>query len=321
MPYSPSTDREHIALVLRTAQMYYEQELSQDEIAREIGYSRPTVSRLLAEARRNGIVQITVHHPLIQLVDAERKLRSRFGLQTARVAEIDRSRSAPAAALAADLISELGHDRAVITISNGTSVAAVVDEMPHRRWTFSTVVQMIGGLGLVAEIRIDSPELSRKMATRLGGSFHTMPVPVIVGKAATAEAIRHEPVVAANLDLAAQSDIAITGIGAFGTEEAAAASILAPYLTAEAAAELRGQGAVGHICGHFIDARGQHIRNELCERVIALEPERLAAIEHSILVAWGTHKVPAIRAALATGWISGLVTDALTATALLDGLR
>ena len=53
-------DRERAALLLEVSRMYWEEQLDQRTIAQRAGYSRPTVSRMLAEARREGIVTIVV---------------------------------------------------------------------------------------------------------------------------------------------------------------------------------------------------------------------------------------------------------------------
>ena len=45
------------------ARRYYLDEQKQSDIARELGISRPLVSRLLSDARRLGVVQITVRDP------------------------------------------------------------------------------------------------------------------------------------------------------------------------------------------------------------------------------------------------------------------
>ena len=45
------------------ARRYYLEDQKQSDIAREMGISRPMVSRLLAEARELGVVEITVHDP------------------------------------------------------------------------------------------------------------------------------------------------------------------------------------------------------------------------------------------------------------------
>lgn len=58
-----SDERAHVALLLEVARRYWEQGQSQADIAGAVGYSRPTVSRLLTEARARGVVQIRVSHP------------------------------------------------------------------------------------------------------------------------------------------------------------------------------------------------------------------------------------------------------------------
>ena len=54
-------DRTH--LLAQVASLYYEQGLTQEQVARRLGISRSGVSRLLREARREGIVEIHVRHP------------------------------------------------------------------------------------------------------------------------------------------------------------------------------------------------------------------------------------------------------------------
>ena len=48
------------------ARRYYLEDQRQSDIARELGVSRPMVSRLLSEARALGVVEITVHDPEAQ---------------------------------------------------------------------------------------------------------------------------------------------------------------------------------------------------------------------------------------------------------------
>ena len=62
------------------ARRYYLEDWKQSDIARELGVSRPLVSRMLSEARELGIVEITVHEP---------------GARTARMLERLRALDAP----------------------------------------------------------------------------------------------------------------------------------------------------------------------------------------------------------------------------------
>ena len=48
---------------LEICHLYYEDGLSQNEIAEKLKISRPTISRLLTFAKENGLVQIKVMDP------------------------------------------------------------------------------------------------------------------------------------------------------------------------------------------------------------------------------------------------------------------
>src|SRR5215472_8164332 len=63
------------------AELYYLQQQGQADIAALIGVSVSKVSRLLAEARRRGIVTITVADSLAGQSDLERELASEVGLR------------------------------------------------------------------------------------------------------------------------------------------------------------------------------------------------------------------------------------------------
>ena len=49
-----------IERMVNVARLYYEQNMTQNEIAKELGISRPLVSILLTEARACGVVTITI---------------------------------------------------------------------------------------------------------------------------------------------------------------------------------------------------------------------------------------------------------------------
>ena len=87
--------RERASLLLEVAHLYWDEGLDQARIASRMGYSRPTVSRMLSEARRHGVVTVTVSHPIERLMALEEQLAQAFGLKEARVAE-DRADGADA---------------------------------------------------------------------------------------------------------------------------------------------------------------------------------------------------------------------------------
>ena len=68
-------------LLVQVSELYYLQEMNQVEIAKLLGVSRPTVSRLLAEAKREGVVEIKVKNMVSINSELSKQLRERLGLK------------------------------------------------------------------------------------------------------------------------------------------------------------------------------------------------------------------------------------------------
>lgn len=309
--------REHTALLLEVARRYHLEGQSQAEIAREVTFSRATVSRMLSEARRRGIVQVRIGHPLERVLGIERALVKAFGLKQARVADPQEASAVQeeVARCAADLIIEDATEDLVLSVSNGLAVTATVDAMPQLVWPRSRVVQMIGSTGQ-SERLLDSPETCRRMARKLGGTFHPLPAPLVVSDAEVAQALRGDNQIATTLELGARADIALLGVGA--VSDGHSGLIFQQYEDQDLADDVRRAGAVAHICGHHIAASGQHMRTGLCDRTVAVDPERLREIPLVVGVAWGQEKVAPLAAVMRGGFISALVTDRSTALAVLE---
>ena len=309
--------RNRASLLLEVARMYWDEGLGQTEIARRTGYSRPTISRMLAEARRVGVVTVTVAHPIERLMALEKRLVDAFGLKTARVSEATPGNGSDVgpdvARTAADLLLESCGPHSVIAVSNGRAVAAVVHHTPERSWPSSTCVAMLGSVGESFNTE-DGPDVCRNLSLRLGGRFRSLTVPLVFDSLALARAVREEDQVATTLELAARSDIALTGVGTVGTS---VSPLLRRWMTPEVVRECRKRNVVAHVCGHHLDASGRHVHTALCDRTLCLDPERLREIPLVVGVAAGPDKIVAIRAALRGGYLSALVTDEATARAVL----
>jgi len=311
-------DRDHLKLLLAVARRYYLDEASQEEIAGEVQFSRATVSRLLSEARRRRIVRFQIGHPLERALALEEALTARFGIAGARVADVAPG-AVPLTAVAtcaAEYLAETTAPEGVVAVSNGSTISAVVAEFPqlHRRDT--CVVQMIGTLAQDNQLD-DSPDICRRLAESFGGTYRLMPVPLIVGNARLARALRHEESVATALALGSHADVALVGVGAH--DAASSGNIFNGWLTPQISRDLSRAGAVGHICGHHFDASGRHIAHELCQRIMSVPLERLRDIPKVVGVACGAGKARAISGALRGQYVDVLITDTTTAQALLSG--
>ncbi|WP_127841891.1 sugar-binding transcriptional regulator [Actinomyces wuliandei] len=310
--------RDDIELLLRVSRMYYEEQLTQAEIARRVGYSRATVSRMLTRARETGIVTISISHPLERILSVERGLRQALPLQVVRVTPVHDDNILDAIGRgAAELLTDTITDGQVVAVGNGRSVAATARHLRPVPRPGCTIVQLLGSVpgGLPAWGR-DAPTVCSRIAQRLGAKTARMAVPLMVDDPALLQPLMREEKVATVLALAARADVALVGVA--GIEAHGAGNILAEYLTAEVREAIRAGGATGHILDHHFDARGRHVPTPLTARTLALPLRDLKKIPLVIGVAAGSDKVEAVVSAVRGGILSGLVTDDETASSILQ---
>lgn len=309
---------ERSELLAQVASLYYEDNLTQAEIARRIGASRPTISRMLQEAREAGVVEITIHYPWKADSELEHDLAARFHLRQARVL-VGRGRPYEEilrglGVLAARYLESTLAEDTILGISWGTAAYSTLQALQPDRNLPITVVQMIGAVGM-GDSRIDGPDLARLLANVYGGKYRYLHAPLIVEDAHVREALLQEPRIQETLSLAHRADVALVGIGSLATE--VSSLLRAGYLDQEALAQLRAQGAVGDVCARHYDAQGRVLDIELNHRIVGIELEALRDIEQVIGVAGGEAKAEAILGALRGGHVNVLVTDDAAARKVL----
>ncbi|WP_423921473.1 sugar-binding transcriptional regulator [Frigoribacterium sp. 2-23] len=301
-------------LMGRVARMYYEHGLTHQEIANALGLSRIRVTRLLQEARATGVVEIVVHVDESLFADDEHRLAERYGLNqvwiSPSVGDADKADRAFASVGAEALGTVLDTDMTV-ALGLSTAVAQVVSAVP-RSTTGGTFVP-IGGSSSGPAQASNPHELALRLASATGGRAFHLPAPLVSATAEAAALAYSDPAVADVLTLAAGADLLVAGVGGTGRDE----GILLGSLPASTRDELIAAHAVGDLAGRFFDAEGRHVTSPLDDRIIALDLDQLRGIPRRLGIARGASKVVPLRAALASGLLTMLVTDSATAEALL----
>lgn len=313
---------DEIPLMLKAAQLYYHDALTQDRIARALGISRFKVSRLIKEARERGFVQVRIVGPQSRCPELEAHLVHFFPLREAIVvpvmADIPAAiRSATAQAAAETVIQKL-KDNCALGIAWGRTLFEVLDFLKPKHITGVRVVQLLGGLGRISN-GIYPVELVARAADILGGSCHFLHAPAVVESNTLRDALVNTVPVKTSLEMCKTLDVAIIGVGTLDSDSPLIQST--ELLGGDALKALKGIGAVGEICGQFYDADGETCRTEVNDRIIGLGLVDLRKLPCVIGVAGGRNKVPAILGALRAGIFHTLVTDEFTANALLTAER
>ncbi len=309
---------ERLAYLARVASMYYEEQRTQQEIARTLGISRSGVSRLITEAREQGVVEIVVHHPLQTSSALESELVECYELKDARVLAGQDERHEVMlqrlGELAARYFEDLLQDGMTIGISWGGALYEMIRAIRPRNHQNVEVVQLIGATGAEAK-PTSGPILSQLLAERLRCRSYQLHAPLIVEDARARQALLRERHIRETLERARRSDIALVGIGT--TRSGYYSLVRAGYLAEEDAAQVRRSGAVGDVCAQHYDYDGNWLDIDLNRRVIGIDHESIRRIDTVIGVAGGAVKAQAIHGALKGRYVNVLITDEAAARRLL----
>ena len=310
------SERLRNAQMARAAELYYRQELSQQQIAKVLGCSHSTVSRLLAEARETGVVEIHIRRHVETVPGLASQLRSLFNLREAIVvpnAGTDAANLRAVGSAAADLLLSIMNNGRSIGVTWGNTLAHMVDALEQVPLEGVEVIQMSGALG-EGDPDVDGPKLAIKLAEYFGGTCKLVPAPAIVESAEARETLMRQPAVRRALARAAEADIMVQGIGTLA--ETMSSLERAGYIGAADRKAAHAQGAVGHIVARMIDADGNEV-GDLAERVVSVPLDSMRQAKWSIGVSAAAAKVPAILGALRGGYFNTIVVDEESAQAML----
>jgi DNA-binding transcriptional regulator LsrR (DeoR family) len=311
---------DEMRLMIRAALLYYEEGMTQNQIAKALGVSRVKVTRLLAKAKSLGIVEIRINQPPDFFVELEQALIERYGLKdaivTLDVSDSEMLRLTLATAAGKWLIPKL-EPESVVGFSMGRTLALIPEVVEPEEETGSTFIEVMGASDSLNS-GFSSYTVIGRMAALFGGQAKLLDVPTIVSSPEVREVILKEEQIKARFEMSRHCDILLTSVGTVD-QEALLYNI--GYLTDDVLEKLIEKGAVGDLLGQFFDADGQPVQNPLTGRIMALTLDELGEIPYSVLVSGGQEKQTAIRAAIRGGYVNVLVTDASTARQLIENSK
>ena len=303
---------QELELLLKVAQLYYEQGLTQNEIAKKLFISRSNISRLLTQAREAGIVEIKVHYPFERKRRIEGEFNRRFHLEEIRIVDLG-SRSGfelytATTKLAATYLNLQLNNDSVLAITCGNSVCGMVHELrPKGYLPGMQVVPMMGSVDN-SNIILEGHYLVRQIADIYGCRQSAIMAPFRVDDAIMCENLKKRPAIRASLDLAENATIMCTGIGCEAQKG---------YLTEQEDSFFE-RGAVGYIAGYYFDKYGSVLEfPELYDRLVCAGRGMFKIPIRCAIVA-DEKKAQATLAALRGGLINSLITNSVVATKMIE---
>ena len=304
-------------LAARAAWLYYIKRRTQDEIAADLGVSRPNAQRLVALAISEGLIKFRLDHPLLKSMELGERMRERYGLDSCEVApSVDgQSERVGVALLAAQFIEALlaSPTPQILALGTGRTLLNTVREVTSMERADHKVVSAVGNL--TRDGRASPYDVAIRLADRVGAQCYPLPLPVLTDTREECEFLKAQRGYGIVDALVRDADAEVLGVGSIGTT---APLLIDGFVTPEELKQLEAAGAVGELRSHPIDSAGMPIDGAVTRRLTAVPPVRHPR-RPTVLVAAGRSKLPALAAALAGGYATGLVIDELTAVRLLDG--
>lgn len=312
--------------LIKAAELYYRDGLSQQEIAQKLHTSRTSISRALIQARNEGYVQIRIQYPEQSNLGLERELEEKYGLTEALIAvpAYDQSSDQEVAFQAVDYTLRVLKKNMVLGMTWGRAMHGFVEQLAQderlRSLSFRNV-KIVPFLGTPGVTQLDSWEAttySNTLATKVGNLLHcasyNLSAPMYVDGEKEKELIEGIDEISKVLHMAETADMALIGIGSMQKDSSI---IKAGIRTEEEYKELIQKGAVGEVVGRIYDKNGQTVDEDLQRKMIGISLDKIAKIPVRVGISYGKDKIEAIKGAIAGGLVNVLVTDVPTAELLL----
>lgn len=312
-------DREEIKLLCRIARMYYIDDMTQSEISTNLGIHRTAISKLLKKAREEGIVTIRIKDDLDECVELEGVLEKTFNLKQAIVLNSypGQTESAIEESLGlagAEFMKKILKDGDVIGFAWGRMMAALSNQLYDCKRVYANIVPLVGGpSNLDNKYHVNT--IVSKVSTAFGSKAHYLYAPAITYEKKTKDAIMEDKNLKDTLELWEKINKVFVGIGSRSKSN----NLIWNGSFKNSETEILDKaGAVGDVCSRFFGINGSLVDDELKDRIIAIDPEKLKNMEYSIGIAESYEKVPSILGAIQGKFINVLITDERTAKLLLE---
>jgi deoxyribonucleoside regulator len=310
-------------LLSEIASSYYVEKKTQAKIGKDFGYSRSGISRLLLEAEKERIVQITINYPIQRDSYLEQRLMNEFNLQAAYV--VKRGQYSQEQTLqmvgrvAAMYLGQRIKNGMVIGIGWGTAIFEVINELSYLPLENVRVVQVMGANGTKGNTQIDGPEIASLFASKLNASYQVLHSTLYLDSKEICSSIKSQKQINETLSLAYQSDFVLLGIGTIDVDPKYSSLFRSGFMNEKELVDIKEKGGVGNFCGIILDKNGQVMNIDINHRTMAVELDKLKSNKQKIIgVVAGNEKSEAVKSVLNGRWLDVLITDQMAVNPIFN---
>ena len=308
---------ERTKFLSKISRLYYQEGLTQQQIANKLNISRTKVSRYLDRARKENIVQIKVSSPEEDFSNLEYEIEERFKIKECNIVHSSENGEDILQAMAGginNLLERILKDNSHVGIGWGSSLRSIANYINVSGKSAVKVIPMIGGLGKTGT-GVHTNSVAKTIADGLGGISYMIHSPAVLDSREAREMVESDSSTKDIIELADRIDTALVGLSDIGP---GSTLINTGDFKLEEFNYLKSLGVVGDVNLIFINENGQHVPSKIDGRIVRVPVEKLRKIRNIIGVAFGKQKIKTILGALNGNIINILFTDEDTAKMIIE---
>ena len=295
------------------ARRYYLEGWKQSDIARELGVSRPMISRLLTEARELGVVEIRIHDPEAGTDGLLERLRRSASLRGGLLVEDGADGDATNRLLSQGAVALLRQlDARRLGVGWGHLIGQLVswlEENPQPDSTVTDICPLVGNASIPAR-NYQSNENVRLMAQQLGAAPHFLYLPALPESVEERQLLCSTEIYRQICRQWERLDTALVNIGDYPSSPDFASLVRYGSL-------LQRQHACGRMLIYYFNEDGTVIQSEQ-DFAIQIPIRTLKRCPNIIGVCSANTSAKALRGALKSGFFTHMVARSDLVKVLLD---
>lgn len=301
---------------LRAAWMYFIEEMTQNDIAQQLGVGRVTVVRLLTDARERNEVKFSIQGELHECIDVARELEKRFQIEEAIVVPMsnpDADATGPISTATGMFLNEIVTPGLRIGVGWGRTLLASLSYINEVAIPDMSVVSLLGGITKVKHF--NPSEFAWRFSNLFQAECFLMTAPAIVDSPATKKVLIDNCGLGEVFERAKALDAVLISVGDLHVDGT-------PYRHGFVSEALRAsmvdEGAVGETLFNYFDAKGNPVKSSIDGCVMTVPLKTIAETPKRIIASGGMRKAEALLGAIRLVRPTVLVTDEFAARRILE---
>lgn len=307
-------DRRRMVLV---SKLYYEDNMTQQQIAKQMNLSRMKISRILQKAKEEGIVRIIIDYSGA-FPELEDKIYKKYGLKDVVVvdASIGNSAKEQVASAAAYYLEKHLRKNSSVAVGWGTTIRSIPSYIHHMDTMGLVFLPIIGGHGQ-SELNMHATTIASNFAQKSGGRSISLIAPALVKSGEEKRILIQDEQIKNVINQTANAQFAIFSLG---NPLVPGSSISkSGYISENDLEQLAEEKAICDVVSTvFLDRESRECCRNITDRCIGITGSQLKKIPCKICAAESKEKQESVKAALEGGYIDVLIIDQVIAEYLIS---